>query len=121
MVNLISRSSNFLIRNFRRSDSLLPIGVLSGVYFLAIAPLDPDLHHDGVQYAAAAGVADGLNIHSQIFEQYGPITAWIQGWTLDVFGFNLLNLRIENALIFTLVSILMMKVLVFSLKSFIFN
>ncbi|MBC7464296.1 MAG: hypothetical protein H7227_08560 [Actinobacteria bacterium] len=95
----------------RNGDSYGAVCLISAVYFLGIAPLDPDMHHDGVQYAAAVGVSEGLNIHSQVFEQYGPITAWFQALTLNVFGSNLLTLRIENAVLLTLISLLTLKLL----------
>lgn len=92
-------------------DAYFIVGSLSFLYFLGLARLDPDPHHDGVQFAAAAGVAQGLNLHSQVYEQYGPVTAWLQGGTLKVFGATLLNLRLENVLLLTIASLLLLKIL----------
>jgi hypothetical protein len=87
------------------------VGSISFFYFLGLARINPDPHRDGIQFAAAAGVADNLNIHSQVYEQYGPVGAWIQGETLKVFGSILLNLRIENAFVLTLAALLTLNIL----------
>jgi hypothetical protein len=106
-----ARITNYLPGFTSSGDAYLGVGVISAIYFLGIARLDPDLHHDGVQFAAAAGIADGLHVHSQVFEQYGPITAWVQGITLKNFGPYLINLRIENAILFTLIGLITLKLL----------
>jgi len=93
-----------------RTLSYLGVGALTLIYFLGIARLNPDPHHDGVQFAAAVGIADGLNIHSQVFQQYGLVGAWIQGATLDLFGATLLNLRIENAVLLTIAALLLLRI-----------
>lgn len=111
MRKAISKAIELLPGFSRVGDAYWGVLVFSSWYFLGIAPLDPDLHHDGVQYAAAAGVADGLHIQSQIFQQYGPITAWVQGLTLKMFGMNLLILRIETAVFFTITALLLLKIL----------
>jgi hypothetical protein len=92
------------------SLSYVGVGALSLIYYLGLVRINPDPHHDGVQFAAAAGVADGLKIHSQVFEQYGPVSAWIQGITLKLFGSTLLNLRIENALLLTIAGLLLLRI-----------
>ena len=55
---------------------------------------DPDPHHDGIQYGAALGVSEGLNIQSEVFSQYGPVTAWIHGMTLWLVGPELIWIRL---------------------------
>ncbi len=97
------RASNF--------DLYFIVGSLSFLYFLGLARLNPDPHHDGVQFAAAAGVAQGLNLHSQVYEQYGPVTAWMQGGVLRFFGPTLLNLRLENVALLTLAALLLFRIL----------
>jgi hypothetical protein len=94
-----------------RINSYLIVGISSFLYFIGLARINPDPHHDGVQFAAAAGVADGLKIHSQIYEQYGPVTAWIQGVTLKIFGSTLLNLRLENVVVLTIATLLLLRIL----------
>jgi hypothetical protein len=61
--------------------------------------VDPEPHHDGIQLAPAVAVANGKLIHAEVFDQYGPITAWLHGAVLYVFGPTLLNLRIFTALL----------------------
>ena len=59
--------------------------------------LDPDPHHDGVQIAPAIAIAEGLRIHSDVYNHYGPVTAWIHGASVAVFGPQLLTIRIVTA------------------------
>ncbi len=83
---------------------------VAAVVFFGVAPFDPDPHHDGVQFAAAAGVADGLHLFTQVFDQYGPLTAWLQGLVLWVFGDRLLVLRQLNAALLTITAILLLLI-----------
>jgi hypothetical protein len=110
MVSAVKRKVTSFLGIDLVSLSYVGVGTLSLIYFLGLVRLNPDPHHDGVQFAAAVGVADGLKIQSQVFEQYGPVSAWIQGITLKVFGSTLLNLRIENALLLTLAGLLLLRI-----------
>jgi len=73
--------------------------LLGLVVFLLTAPFDPDPHHDGFQFAVATGIADGFYLYRDVFDQYGPVTAWLQGLELHLFGGQLLVLRVGNALV----------------------
>lgn len=53
--------------------------------------VDPEPHHDGIQLAPAIAVANGKLIHAEVFDQYGPITAWIHGIVIFIFGPTLLD------------------------------
>ena len=81
------------------------LAIGSAVFALALlifgysAFLDPDPHHDGVQIAPAIAVAEGLRIHSDVYDHYGPVTAWIHGASVAVFGTQLLTIRIVTALL----------------------
>ena len=55
--------------------------------------MDPDPHHDGYMFTAARAVSSGLRVHGEVFYQYGPVTAWLHGAVLRVFGEHLLVLR----------------------------
>jgi len=66
------------------------------IYFRA-APLQVDPHHDGVILAAAVAVADGHEILSGAFSQYGPLPSLIQGFVLWIFNTQLLTLRYLTA------------------------
>ena len=66
---------------------LIALGVafaLPLVPFLALAPLDPDPHHDGYQFAVAVVIAEGGRPHVDVFDQYGPLTGELFGWILRV-------------------------------------
>jgi hypothetical protein len=83
---------------------------IAGMVFFSTASFDPDPHHDGVQFAAAAGVADGLHLFSQVFDQYGPVTAWTQGAALALFGNHLLVLRQLNAVLLVISAVLVLLI-----------
>ncbi len=87
------------------------VGLTSFIYFFSLARLDPDMHHDGIQFAPAVGVGDGLRIHADVYEQYGPVTAWIQGATLKVFGFTLYNLRLETVVVLIIAALFLTRIL----------
>ncbi len=84
----------------------LIVGALTAPFFLLAAPLDPEKHHDGFPLAPAIAVSEGLTVHRDAHSQYGPLTAWIQGAWLSVFGDTLLSTRILTALLLTLSAVL---------------
>jgi len=47
-------------------------------------------------FSAARAVSSGLSVHGDVFYQYGPITAWLHGGMLRVFGGHLLVLRLVS-------------------------
>lgn len=110
MVTKISKKISGALALEYQTISYFVVGILSFLYFLGLAKINPDPHHDGVQFAAAVGVADGLKIHSEVYEQYGPVTGWIQGATLKLFGSTLLNLRLENVVLLTIAALLLMRI-----------
>lgn len=63
------------------------------------APFDPEPHHDGYQIAVAVGVSEGRQVHTEVFSQYGPMTAWIHASVLTIFGPTLLALRYFTAIV----------------------
>lgn len=73
--------------------------------------IDPDPHHDGIQYGAALGVSEGLHIQSEVFSQYGPVTAWIQGMTLWLFGPELIWIRLLHVFLVMAIAIAMYLIL----------
>jgi hypothetical protein len=89
----------------------------SAVFLLSLALVlpyafrDPDPHHDGYQYGAALALAQGHFVHSEVFNQYGPITAWLQGLVLWIWGPELLNIRIFTAIQIALIALLMFGIL----------
>ncbi len=83
--------------------SIAPAVVLvsAALAFGASAPLDPEPHHDGIQLAPAIAVSEGLWIQSEVFDQYGPITAWAQALSIEIMGPRLLSIRILTAIVLT--------------------
>jgi hypothetical protein len=73
---------------------------------------DPDPHHDGIQYGAALGVSEGLHLQSEVFSQYGPVTAWIQGMTLWLFGPELIWIRLLHVFLVMAIAIAMYLILI---------
>lgn len=77
----------------------LAAGIFGLIVFWIAAPWDPDPHHDGFQFAVAVGVRDGHAIYRGVFDQYGPVTGWLQAGALAVFGSRLVVLRYEIAVV----------------------
>lgn len=80
------------------------------VFYIRFARLDPDPHHDGIQITSALAVAEGLKVHSQVFNQYGPMTNWVQSIWLQIFTPNLFSLRIWSCLMVALSAGLLIRV-----------
>jgi hypothetical protein len=80
------------------------------VIYLPFARLDPDMLHDGIQYTSALGVAKGLAVHKDVFEQYGPLKTWIQAFTLKLFGETVLTLRYEIIFVIAAIAVLMFEI-----------
>ena len=77
---------------------------------MRFASLDPDPHHDGIQIASAIASAEGLAVHGQVFNQYGPVTNWIQAIWLNILTPNLYSLRIWSCLMIALSAALFIRV-----------
>lgn len=87
---------NQLIR-FLSARWYLAVAALTAYIYFRVAPLQVDPHHDGVILAAAIAVADGHDILSGAFSQYGPLPAILQGSILWLFNTELLTLRYLTA------------------------
>lgn len=76
------------------------LALAAAAFFTVIwfAPLDFDAMHDGTMIATAIGFRDGLNVHGEVFSQYGPVTAWVQGAWLKLGWPPALGLRILNVI-----------------------
>jgi len=89
-----------LIQRFRQYLERVPVVVetaavvlMAFVVFRPFASLGVDPHHDGIVFTTARGISNGLTVNKDVFTQYGPISAWVQGLALRMFGDNLLTLR----------------------------
>ncbi|MSW44112.1 MAG: hypothetical protein F2836_04980, partial [Actinobacteria bacterium] len=96
--------------NLRRFAAPAIVFVAAAAAFGYSAFMDPDPHHDGIQMAPAVAVSEGLFIHRDVFDQYGPITAWLQGAAVFVFGPHLLTIRMLTALLLSICAVLMFLV-----------
>ena len=83
------------------------VAAVSAIQFCSAAPLDPEPYHDGSQVAPAIAVAEGLIIHRQVFDPYGPVTAWLQGLAMTIFGPTVLTARLLTAVLLVMSSVLM--------------
>lgn len=71
--------------------------ILGALAILTQYRWNPDPHHDGIMYTAAIAVQDGLLPNKDFFAQYGPMTPFIQGLSLNFFGDSLTGLRFFTA------------------------
>lgn len=94
----------------KKTNSFLSVLLFAFAHFVR-APFDPNMHHDGLIYTAAVAAAKGLIPHRDYFSQYGPLTPIIHGWWLAATDRTLLSLRLFNALLLTLISILLFVIL----------
>ena len=90
--------------------ALAVVAVSVGVYFPA-ARLDPEPYHDGAQVAPAVAVSSGMAIHREVFDAYGPITAWLQGSAMAIFGPTVLTARILTAVLLVICAVLLFLVI----------
>ena len=79
--------------------------IISLLFFALLAPLDPDPHHDGYQFAVALAVSEGAIPHVDVFSQYGPVTAEVQGLLLRLTDPTILSLRYFNAVLLALIAV----------------
>jgi hypothetical protein len=92
-------NSGLSLRKRRAETGFLLVTALLAIFCpLYFAFFDPDWHHDGIMFKPAADVAAGLTIYSDIFFQYGVLTAYIHALALKVFGKYLLVIRLEAAI-----------------------
>ena len=85
----------------------LVIFLVSFAAFGFSAFVDPDPHHDGVQIAPAIAISEGLRIHADVYDHYGPVTAWIHGLAVTLFGPQLLTIRLVTALLLAISAVLL--------------
>lgn len=88
----------YLAQKIIRLDNAL-VFLVSLSYFLCKAPLDPDVHHDGIIFTMALAIQNGLRPNLDFYSQYGPIAPVIDSYILKIFGSELINLRIFYAIL----------------------
>lgn len=95
------------------------VAAVAGLTFVAAARLDPEPYHDGSQVAPALAVASGLTIHRDVFDAYGPITAWLQAAAMEVFEPTVLTARVLMAVLLIAAAVMLFAVIVMSGRSLI--
>ena len=91
------------------SNTLFFISTL--FYFTRFAPLDPEVHHDGVMAAAAIAVSEGKFPNKDVFAQYGPLAPTLQGIWVYFTEPTLLSIRVFTSVILAGTSVLMVILL----------
>jgi hypothetical protein len=89
----------------------LLIKISVALYLAILVPYQVDPHHDGYILGFSAAVADGLPVHSGAFSQYGPFTAWLAGFFLQITSVNVFNLRVLSGILIFLTYFLLEKTL----------
>jgi hypothetical protein len=85
----------------------LLLAALHLVIGLSIARIEPDIYHDGLVYKSALDVSVGAVPFRDSFNAYGILYQYVQGWTLRLCGPYLLALKIELALIYAGMTLLL--------------
>jgi hypothetical protein len=100
------------------SNGKSSLAVVSFFYFLAtlfyftrFAPLDPEVHHDGVMLTAAIAVSEGKIPNRDVFAQYGPLAPTLQGIWVYLTEPTLLSIREFTSLILAGTAVLMVILL----------
>ena len=87
--------------NFKNFGPLIFISIFEFVIFAIQAPFDLEPLHDGLAFAMATATANDLLPNRDFFAQYGPLSPFIFGSVLKVFGHYMLVLRIFTAILLT--------------------
>jgi hypothetical protein len=80
-------------------------------YFVNAARLDPEPHHDGYLLATAVGSKEGLLPHSEVFNQYGPMSSYLLGLILKLGFAPLLTIRLTIAILLILSALLVVAIM----------
>ena len=86
----------------------LTSGLIAAAFaFFSQARLDPHPEHDGYMLATAIAVKEGKTLYVDVVSGYGPVPTWLQAFTLDLFGPELINIRFLSALVLTVTAALL--------------
>jgi hypothetical protein len=94
--------------------SLFPYVVtlaFTSFYFINAVRLDPEPHHDGYLLATAIGSREGLLPHSEVFNQYGPLSSYLLGLILKLDFAPLLTIRITIAFLLMFSALLVVAIM----------
>lgn len=99
-----------IVRIIKKDIFLLPTLILVQFYFIIRdLSINPDPHHDGVIYAAAIAVRDGLIPNRDAFAQYGPLSPFLYGHWMKLTGSSLFNTMILTSILISIISAMMFK------------
>lgn len=92
-----------------RNEWLFRLGLflVVTVLFGAFAPLEVDLHHDGVMLKPAMDVASGQVIFRDTFCQYGAFTTFFQALAIKLFGAELLVIKYQTVLFYAMSAVML--------------
>ena len=76
---------------------VLVFGAVALLY-VPFSRLGVDTHHDGIMLYPALRVAEGAVVHGDVFNQYGPVSTWIQALWILLLGPTLWAIRVGTAL-----------------------
>jgi hypothetical protein len=62
------------MRSRLRKNYSIILSFLTFIFLIPFSRLDFDYHHDGYMLAQIIGIANGYEIHKEIFAQYGPVS-----------------------------------------------
>ena len=85
--------------------------VFTSFYFINAARLDPEPHHDGYLLATAVGSKEGLLPHTEVFNQYGPVSSYFLGIVLKLDFAPLLTIRLTIAILLILSALLVVAIM----------
>ena len=64
-----------------------------------------DAHHDGIMFKTALDVASGKTLYTQTYNHYGPISAYLQAFSLQILGNYVLSIRLITAFFYSLIAV----------------
>lgn len=97
------------MKSLRNFLSLIGILLVSAIY-LRLAIVGVDYHHQGLVFSAAMRVAQGQELYSDVFSQYGPLPTYVQAIAIKVFGEKVLALIILSVLLQLSSALMMYKI-----------
>jgi hypothetical protein len=93
------------IEDKRISLGLVLLSVASFFYVFKSYLLNLDANHDGIMFTPALAVSQGLLPNRDFFSLYGPVTPFIQGLWLHIFGESVFQLRVFSFVITCLIAL----------------
>jgi len=90
-------------------SGLLLFSVITAAAWV-FAPLNVDVHHQGIMYSAAIKVLDGEKIYGDRSYYYGPLIPVVNAFGLLLFGRKLMVLQAMGCLVYGLTAVALWRV-----------